>query len=254
MLEHITTPLVFHALLIFCRIGAIFMLLPGIGEAYYSMQARLLFALGLSLVLLPLLESSLPAMPVTTLGLVLLLGGEIIIGAFIGSVARILFSVVHIAGMAISFQMGLSAAMLFDPTQGTQGTIIGNFLSVLTMLLIFSMNLHHVFIHGAIDSYTLFQPAHALPWGDFAEYMGKLVSGTFSIAFRLSSPLIVSGLLIYLSAGVMARLMPQMQVFFVLIPVQVLLGFAILALILSSVMMWYMDYMANTYGDLLIPG
>ncbi len=253
MLEQLTTPLVFHAILLFARIGSIIMLMPGFGEGNYSMQGRLLFSVALSLVFLPILEPVLPALPSSAVALALLVSAEVIIGVFIGSMTRMMFAALHTAGMIISFQMGLSAAMLFDPSQGSQGSVVGNFLTVVAFVLIFATNLHHVFIYGMIDSYTLFVPGDALPWGDFAEYAGTLASDSFSIAFRLSSPLVVCGLLVYLAAGVMSRLMPQMQVFFVLVPLQVLLGFFILIVTLSGSMMWYLDHIAETFGNLLIP-
>lgn len=253
MLETLTTLTVFHAILLFARVGSIVMLLPGFGEANYSLQARLLLSLALSLVLLPILSPLLPALPGSAVALAILIAGEVIVGVFIGAMTRVILGTLHSAGMIISFQMGLSAAMLFDPSQGSQGSIVGNFLSLVAFVLIFATDLHHIFIYGMVDSYTIFVPSEPLPWGDFAEYAGKLASETFAMAFRLSAPMVVAGLLVYLAAGVMSRLMPQMQVFFVLIPLQVLIGILILMVTLSGGMMWYMDYVAETYGNLLIP-
>ncbi len=253
MLEELTITMVFHAILLFARIGTMLMLLPGFGESNTSMQGRLWFAAGLSLVFLPLLQPTLPQVPTSTISLVLLVSSEIIVGVFIGSMTRIVFSVLHTAGMIISFQMGLSAAMLFDPSQGSQGSVVGNFLTIVAFVLLFTTNMHHVFIYGMIDSYVVFVPADPLPWGEFAEFAGRLTSDVFNMAFRMASPLVICGLLVYLAAGVMSRLMPQMQVFFVLVPLQVLLGFFILIVTMSGSMMWFMDYLAEVYASMLIP-
>jgi flagellar biosynthetic protein FliR len=95
----------FAALLIFARIGSAMMLLPGFGEAYVLQRYRLLLAVGISLLLLPILSPLLPAMPSSPATLVVMLGGEIAIGVFIGTLARMLLAALEMAGQFVSTQL-----------------------------------------------------------------------------------------------------------------------------------------------------
>lgn len=246
MLEQLTNDAVYDYLLIFCRMGGAIMLLPALSESYASPRARIVIALGLSMVITPIAREYLPAMPLSSMHLFLIMTKEILVGVFIGSVAKIILSAMHVAGMIISYQLGIASGMLFDPAQGSQGAIVGTFLTFLTILLIFTTGLHHVFIHGVVDSYSVFPPKEALPMDQFTEMIAQTVSSAFMIGTKIASPQIVVGLVLYLSAGVMGRLMPQMQVFFVMIPVQILLGFFVLMLTLSSILLWFVEYYRET--------
>ena len=121
MLENITTPLLFSYLLVFCRVGAAIMLLPGMSEGYITPRARMVVALGLSLAIIPIVMEQMPALPESGIQFFILIAKEILVGAFIGVVIKILFASLHVAGMVISMQTSLASAMMFDPTQGVQG-------------------------------------------------------------------------------------------------------------------------------------
>lgn len=242
MLEDITTASLFAFFLVFCRLAAGIMLLPGFSESYISPKARLVIALGVALVITPMTKQYLPPMPSSMFELIIIVSGEIIVGLFIGAVIKIILSSMHVAGMVISYQSGLAAATLFDPNQQTQGSIIGVFLTTLAVFLIFATNLHHIFLMGLIDSYKIFSPIQPMPIGGFSELISKTVAGSFLMGVKIAAPQIVIGLVLYLGAGIMARLMPQMQVFFVMMPVQIALGFFILMISLSAGMLWFMEY------------
>jgi flagellar biosynthetic protein FliR len=251
MLDQINTPLVFTYMLVFCRIGSGIMLLPGISEGYISPLARLVAALGISLVILPIIQNTLPAMPADAFTLILMFAGEVLIGVLIGTIAKILLSSMHVAGSIISYQIGLSSATMFDPSQGTQGTTIGTFLTMLAIMLIFATDMHHIFIKGLVDSYTLFSPARSIDTNNMVQLVNETVAGSFSMGLKLSAPQIIISLIISLSAGIMGRIMPQMQVFFVMMPIQIALGFFILMVTLSASMMWFMDYYTEIMGNFI---
>lgn len=252
MLEDVTVEIIFTYLVIFCRVGAALMMAPGMSESYISSKARLVAALGLCLIMYPMTKIYIPPMPSSALEMSLVLVSEIVIGLFMGTVAKFLISILHMAGMIISYNMSLSAANLFDPTQGTQGSVVGVFLTTLGLMLIIASDLHHVFIRGVFDSYVLFSPGQAVPFGGFADTLTNVMSGGFVVAVQIASPHIVTGLLLFLSAGVMGRLMPQMQVFFVLIPVQLLVGVFIIMITLSACMMWFMSYYSEVLSNFLV--
>ncbi|MDG1288053.1 MAG: flagellar biosynthetic protein FliR [Rickettsiales bacterium] len=232
----------FAFLLIFVRIGSGIMLLPGVGETYVSPRIRLPFALLIALVLTPVLQEGLPRIPDSPLALTAMIAGEMVIGIFFGFLARYLIAIMHTVGVIISYQSSLAAATMFDVSQATQGSVIGNFLSMIAVVLIFTTNLHHLMLQGLVDSYTLFVPGEMLPLGDIADTITRLVSDVFNIAVKLASPLIAMGLIFYLAAGILARLMPNMQVFFVIIPLQIQISFWVLMTTLSGMLLWYLDF------------
>ena len=160
----------------------------------------------------------------------------------LGLLARLTISALQIAGSVVAQQMGLGFVTAVDPTQGQQGVIVGNFLSVLGVTLIFATDLHHLVIAALNDSYTLFRPGEIPMLGDVAELMTGTVAGAFRIGVQLAAPFLVFGLLFNLGLGVLSRLMPQMQVFFVGMPLSILVGFLILMLVVGAMMMTFLDY------------
>lgn len=254
MLSEISIDLVYQFMLIFCRIGAAMMMLPAISESYISARSRLIVGVIISFILVPIIGDSLPALSSSAISLIILITKELIIGFFIGSVAKIILSAMHTAGMIMGYQSGLATASLFDPGQGGQSSIFGIFLTFVTVLIIFVTNMHHLFLQGAIDSYNLFPPGDIIPTRGFMEMISKTTSSAFLTGFKIAAPHIVIGLILYLGAGVMGRLMPQMQVFFILLPIQILAGFFLLMITLSATMIWFTDYYIEIMGSLIYFG
>lgn len=241
-LENFLVSEIFSFLLIFTRIGAGLMVIPGIGERYVAMRFRLLAALMISLAMTPALAVYIPPAPASPLTLTGWLIMEILVGVFIGLLARFLISMMHTVGMVISYQSSLGAATMFDINMAGQGSSIGNFLSLTALVLLFATNMHHLMLLGLFDSYTLFPPGLSVPIGDMTDYLARLTGDVFEMAIKLGSPLIIMALMIYLGSGLLSRLMPNMHVFFVIIPPQILLSFIVLMFVLSGMMLWYLDF------------
>jgi flagellar biosynthetic protein FliR len=140
---------------------------------------------------------------------------------------------------------------MFDINMAGQGSGIGNFLSITAVILFFATNLHHLMLAGLFDSYTVFPPGASPLVGDMADSLARLLGDIFRVAIKLSSPLIVMALMIYLGSGLLSRLMPNMHVFFVIIPPQILLSFIVLMFILSGMMLWYLDFAEATLNGFL---
>src|SRR3954452_10003188 len=205
-------------MLVFARIGTMVMLLPGLGELSVPVRVRLTVALVLTAILLPLHRAAYPldlAVPGPVLAL---LFQQLLIGAVLGLTARLTISALQVAGSVVAQQLGLGFVTAVDPTQGQQGVIIGNFLSLLGVTLIFATDLHHLIIAALDDSYSLFRPGDIPLFGDVAKLFTETIAGAFRVGVQLSAPFLVFGLLFNLGLGVLSRLMPQMQVFFVGLP------------------------------------
>jgi len=229
-------------LLVFARVGTMLMLLPGLGEQNISARLRLTVALVLAGVLLPLHRNAYHVDPSALAAALVMLVEEILIGAVLGLTARLTISALEVAGAAIAQQLGLGFVTAVDPTQGEQGAILGNFLTMLGVTLIFATDMHHLVIAALNDSYTLFEPGEVPLAGDVAALVTRTVAGAFRIGIQLAAPFLAFGLLFNLGLGVLARLMPQMQVFFVALPLSILLGLMFLVLALGAMMGLFLDY------------
>ena len=229
-------------LLVFARTGTMLMLLPGLGEQNISARLRLTFALILAAMLLPLHRNAFHIDPRALGPALVMLVEEILIGAMLGVTARLTVSALEVAGSVIAQQLGLGFVTAVDPTRGEQGAIVGNFLTLLGITLFFATDMHHLVIAALNDSYTLFEPGELPTAGDAAALITKMVSGAFRIGIQLAAPFLVFGLVFNIGLGVLSRLMPQMQVFFVALPLSILLGLVFLVLVLGAMMGIFLDY------------
>ena len=237
-------------MLAFARIGTMVMLLPGVGELSVPSRVRLTIALVLTAVIMPLNRSTYQ-IDLQAMGPVLvLLAQEMFIGAVLGLTARMTISALQVAGQVVAQQMGLGFVTAVDPTQGQQGVIVGNFLSVLGITLIFAFDLHHLVIGALNDSYLLFKPGDVPIIGDVAALLSRTVTSAFRIGVQLAAPFLLFGLLFNLGLGLLSRLMPQMQVFFVGMPLSIMIGFLILLLVVGAMMMTFIDYVEVVLREL----
>lgn len=233
---------VFTFLLIFCRVGSAMMLLPGIGEAYVSARVRLLLAAMFSLVLAPAMQSF-PAPPESIALLAGYIFAEILTGLFMGTITRFLLSAVSMAGMIIAYQSSLASALVQDVTMsGGQGSSLSNLLGLSALVLFFVTGLHHLMLQTLADSYQIFKVGSFPVIADFTQHAVNTMNASFIMALQLSAPHIVIGLVIYLAGGIIGRLMPSFQVFFVIVAPNLMISFFVLMIVFSSIMMWYLDY------------
>ncbi|QNL18387.1 flagellar type III secretion system protein FliR [Hyphobacterium sp. CCMP332] len=226
--------LVFAGALIFARLGAILMLLPGFGEGSIPPRIRLAFALLFALALGPMLAGQMPAEPERPLQIAGLIINEVLIGLMIGAVARLFLASAAVAGQVIGQQTGLAMAQVFDPSQGQQGALMATFLNLTFMLLLFATNLHHLLLQAAQGSYMLFPVGEPPMIADAAQWALNAFIDAFTIGVQIASPLIVFGLVFYFGLGILSRLMPQAQIFFIAMPVNIMAGLFITAIALGS--------------------
>jgi flagellar biosynthetic protein FliR len=241
-------------MLVFARVGSTVMLLPGIGEAYVPPQVRLSVALALAFVLYPLVRGGLPGVPDMPLEIFTLIAGEIVLGVFLGTVTRFLITSLHIAGTVIAFQSSLAYAQTVDPNQGTQGALVSALLTLFGVVLIFVTGMHVVMIGAIHDSYQLFPPGGSPPSGDFAQMAVNLMADSFSMGMRMSTPFIVYGLVFYIGLGLLQRLIPQVQLFFIAMPAQLILAMLVLMLVLTAILMFFVENFEDNMTKFLVPG
>lgn len=240
-LEQLVSINLFQFFLVFARLGSAIMLLPGFGEAYVSPRIRLVFALTVSLALMPMISDRLPLLPAGMGEFAALLVVEIGIGLFFGMMARLILLGVQTAGSVVALQIGIASALVADPTTQQQAAVTGNFLLALTIVLIFATGLDHMTLRGLVGTYAVFPPGQIPPMGDVADHAARIVADSFAIAIAMTAPFLVYGIVFAVALGLLARLMPTLQVFFIAMPMQILAGFALMAVGLTAMMLYFLS-------------
>jgi flagellar biosynthetic protein FliR len=238
-------------MLVFARVGAMVMLLPGLGESNIPVRIKLSIALLLTLIILPLHRADYHIDMNSMAALLVMMTYEILIGIVLGATARVTLSALQVAGAVIAQQLGLGFVTTIDPTQGQQGVLIGNFLTLLGITMLFATDSHHLVIAALNDSYSIFQPGEIMPSGDVAALATRAFAAAFKIGMQLAAPFLVFGLVFNVGLGVLARLMPQMQVYFVGVPLSIMSGFLIFAVVLTAMMGTFLDYFIAVMHDLI---
>ncbi|HUO12281.1 MAG TPA: flagellar biosynthetic protein FliR [Caulobacteraceae bacterium] len=247
MEHYATAQQVFVAGMVFARVGAMIMVLPGVSSTAVPVQVRLAFALLMCIVVAPVVAPDLPPTPPDLGGLIGDMLREILIGLAIGAILSIFMAAMATAGEAISIATSLSFAQTANPDQGQQNTTLQTFLSLTAMVLLMAVNLHHLFIAAMVHTYTLFPYGHAAPVGDFAQLAIRTTGEAFAIGVQLAAPVLAFSLVFNIATGLVGRAMPQFQIFFAAAPLQILLGLSLFALSFGVMGTYWLD----RYRDVL---
>jgi flagellar biosynthetic protein FliR len=247
MESYATAQQVYAAGLLFARLAAIVMLIPGIGEGFIPARVRIALAFVLALTLFPVIGPSVPSIPQAVSGVAGAVIKETMIGLIIGGILRLFMSSLAAAGEIVSIQTTLAFSQTANPMQAQPSTTLGTFLGLIGILLVMTTGLHHLFISAIVKSYQLFPFTRPVMVGDAAQLAIETVGKSFALGLQLAAPVLVFSLIFNIAVGVVGRVMPQFQVFFVATPLMVLAGLSIFALSLGVVGVVWTD----RYRDLL---
>ena len=248
MESYATAQQVFAAGLIFARLGALLMVIPGIGEQVVPPRIRLSFAFLMTLMLYPVLAGGLPALPASVGGLALRVIQEALIGLMIGAILRMFLSSMATAGEIVSIQTTLAFAQTAAPGQAQPSTSVSTFLGLTAVVLIMVTDLHHMFLAALVRSYALFPVSGHLPTADSAQLAIQTLGKSFALGLQLSAPVVVFSLIFNIATGLVGRVMPQFQIFFVASPLMVLFGLSIFAVSLGGMGMIWVDHYRELIG------
>jgi flagellar biosynthetic protein FliR len=249
MEHYATAQQVFAGGLLFARLGAIVMLIPGFGETFVPVRIRMALAFVMALMLFPVIAPSVPAIPSEVGGLAGAVIKEVAIGLLLGGILRLFMTSLSAAGEIISIQSTLSFSQTANPTQAQPTASLASFLGLLGIVLIMTTNLHHLFIGAIVHSYTLFPFAKPVMTRDAVQLAVQTVGRSFALGVQMAAPVMVFSLIFNIATGLVGRVMPQFQVFFVASPLMVLASLSIFALSLGAVGMVWID----RYHDVLKP-
>lgn len=236
MLE-LTNEVVFHFMMIFARLGTAFANFPVISSSFMFNRARLTLALSASLVMQPMLTPYLPKYSESTADNVTFLAIEILIGLIISVAAKIYFNTLHFVGQILSMQSGLGMATFYDPTQRAQIAIFSNFMVLVATVFILASDTHHLYFVAISDSYEKFPPGELLNAGDMSDFVSHVLNESFILAFKIASPFLVVSLAVMTGSGLLARLMPNLQIFFVITPAQIIIVMSTMYIVINAIVM-----------------
>lgn len=240
---------VFAFVMLLARVGSVIMLFPGIGESYVHKRTRLIFACLICLLLLEPLFGLMPKLPSSSAELARLITVETVIGLFFGTMVRFLMSALEATGMVIGMLSGLSNATMMNPALATQSTLPSAFLGIAGLVLIFSTGLDHHLIRTAVSLYDLFPPGDPLMLGDMAQTAMRVASRSFVVGIELAAPFLIMGLLLYAALGILQRLMPSIQLFLIMLPIEIWGGLTMLFLTFAGILTIWVQYVDRSVGS-----
>lgn len=251
-LETLVSGHVFAFMIVFTRLGSGLMMFPGIGESFVSARIRMMFALALSLLLYPVLLPTLPTIPQEPSALIKLVGMEVLVGAFFGSIMRLLVNVLETTGAVIAMNIGLSNAMVLNPTLGSQSALPAAFLGTAAIALVFVTDLDSLLFRALFDTYKVFPVGQPLPFSDMAQIFIGVLSKCFSTSIQLVAPFIIMELLLYVFIGIAQKLMPQIQLFLIVMPAQIWGGMMVVAACIAVILGQWLILSDETVAKLFI--
>ena len=227
----IAVPQVIGFMLVVARLSGLFLIAPIFSSPMIPPRLKLMALLVLAATMTPIVMGDAPAVPVDALDLLLAMGTESIIGFAIGFSVAIVFSAVQVGASLIDTSIGFSMANIIDPLNNAQASVLGSFYSLVATLAFLSVDGHHWMLAGFTRSFEMI-PLGATP--DVERMMANLFAvfgQLFAMAFQIAAPVLVSLLLVDVVLGIVARVVPQMNVFFVGIPLKI--GVGLVAVIIS---------------------
>ncbi|MFC7474040.1 flagellar biosynthetic protein FliR [Dankookia sp. GCM10030260] len=228
--------LAFHAVLVLARIGGALLLLPGLGAPEVPATIRLALVLALTALLLPVVQPGLPALPGEVPALLRLLLLETMAGIWLGLLARLIELALAQAGQVMALMVGLASPLQTDPAIGAQGTALSRLFGLAATVLVLATGLYGVPLRALAESYAVMPPGVPLALPAQSAAVAQAVADSLSLALRLAAPLVLASVLGQFALGLLARLAPQVPVFMVVAPGQILAGLLLVALLLPALL------------------
>lgn len=225
-----------NAMLIFCRMTSFLVVVP----LFSSRNVPSMFKIGLALFLTLIVTAAQGTSQLVPMDAqyVLLIIREIIVGLLLGFIAYLFFTAVQIAGSFIDMQIGLGMANVIDPMTGTSVPMMGNLKYMLAMLLLLSFNGHHFMLQGIMNSYEWIPLSNnlfaQLYGGQITEFLVKTFSSVFALSMQLAAPVVAAMFLTDLGLGLLTRVAPQFNIFVVGVPLKIIIGFFLIALLMPE--------------------
>lgn len=237
-------------LLILLRVSGICMAAPIFGSRNIPQYAKIGFSLALTYIIFPMVYHADIVIPEQVLPYLFLVAKEFLVGLLLGIAGFMVFYAVQMSGQVLDTQIGFGMVNIMDPMSGHQVPLVGNFKYILAVLIFLAINGHHVLLAALFESFTIVPVAHVSPSLMLTGIFLNMVSKIFIIAFKLTLPVLVALLLTDLSLGILARTMPQMNIFVVGVPGKIGIGIFVLSLALPFYIYFLEVAFNEMYSDI----
>ncbi|KYH32652.1 flagellar biosynthetic protein FliR [Neomoorella mulderi] len=237
--------------LVLVRTTSFFVTAPFFGIRGVPPLVKAGLGLLVSMLLFPVLPAGQPTFTGTGAYALAVLN-ESMAGLALGYLATLIFSAIQVAGQLLDLHMGLGMASLFDPQNATSTTLMGQFFAILGLLLFFQLDGHHTLLLALQESFRLLPLGGVHFDGNIAWAVVKLFSGMFSLAVRIAAPVIVVLLIADLALSLIARTVPQLNVFILGFPLKIGLGLLVLIAILPILATVFHNLFSQMEHDLAL--
>lgn len=241
--------------LCFARFISFITIVPFFGGSVVPSQVKVATASALVIITYPSLLAEIPAngaaLGFGPVGFIALIAKEVFVGFTLGFVASLVFEAVQVAGRLADLQRGSTMGELFAPQLQTQVSELGQFKLQLAIVIFLTVGAHRFFISALVRSFE-FIPATKFPhiepgWSPAAEFMTTITGSVLSVGVQLAVPIIVTLLLTDLFFGLINRVAPQVNVFFLSMPVKMWIGIFVLAVMLPFLVDRFRDYFDQSF-------
>lgn len=239
-------------MLVLARFGAAMALLPGLGEATVFAMVRIGLALGVTILLLPAIVPLVPPTPESGLTAASMIIAEVITGLWLGWLARLFCLALPIAAQFIAYLLGISTVLQPDAELGPQSTALAALFGFAAPLAIMMSGLWVLPLAALAGSFRLIPPGTLLPAADGTATAVAAVAQVFSLSLRLASPFVLASIIWHVAIGLIARLVPRLQVYFVTMPGQIVGGLVLLASVFGVILAAWQDAVRD--GLAALPG
>jgi flagellar biosynthesis protein FliR len=236
--------------LIFARVGAAMVLLPGLGESVAPATVRIGLALSITILLVPDLQPLIPSIPAAGLNMALMIMGEVITGLWFGWIARMIVLALPIGAQFIGFLVGLASVLQPDPELGAQSSVLGKLFEMAAPVLMLVSGLYRLPLTALDGLFRLIPPGQMLPPAESAEVAIRAVVTGFSLALQLASPFVAIGIVWHVAMGLIGRIVSRMQIYFVSMPGQIVAGLGLLMITAGAITLAWQDGAQSFLGTL----
>jgi flagellar biosynthesis protein FliR len=216
-------------------------LLPGLGEAAAPAIIRIGMALSITILLTPEIHPLMPAVPAAGINLGLMIAGEVITGLWFGWIARMIALALPVAAQFIGYLIGLSSVLQPDPELGAQSSALGKLFEIAGPVVLLVSGLYTLPLTALDGLFRLIPPGQMLPPAESADTAIRSVGAGFALAVQLASPFVVIGVAWHIAIGLIARIVSRMQIYFVSMPGQIMIGLAMLMITGSAMVLAWHD-------------
>ena len=230
--------------LIMVRVSVILFMFPFFSAKVIPLLCKAGLAFIISIILLPVVGSGMPAFPATVWELAQMILGEFAIGVILGLLVQLFFEGVRMMGQLVGFQTGFAVTNIIDPQNGIQVSIFSNMAYLVAVVLFLLLEGHHILITALKESFEILRVGQVGLNSQIFEKLIPLLGRMFSIAIKIGAPAIAALLFTKVAFGLITKMMPQMNIMIVAFPVQIVIGlvfFGISLNVLLGVMANYLE-------------